>query len=31
MHFESNLPADMAALVEKWRNYAKHQNPEESE
>ena len=26
MHFESPFPADMKAVVEKWRNYAQHVN-----
>ncbi len=24
MHFESPMPADMSAAIEKWRNYAQH-------
>ena len=24
MSFESELPADMHSVIEKWRNYAKH-------
>jgi len=29
MHFESELPSDMASVIVKWRNYAKHQNFDE--
>ena len=31
MLFDSELPADMAELVEKWRNYAKHKQLEEDD
>lgn len=31
MLFDSELPADMAEAVEKWRNYAKHKQLEEDE
>lgn len=31
MLFDSELPADMAEVVEKWRNYAKHKQLEEDE
>jgi 23S rRNA pseudouridine1911/1915/1917 synthase len=29
MYFESNLPEDMAAVIEKWRNYVKSNRPGE--
>lgn len=31
MLFDSELPADMAEAIEKWRNYAKHRQYEEEE
>ena len=31
MLFDSELPADMAEVVEKWRNYAKHKQLEEDD
>lgn len=31
MLFDSELPADMAEAIEKWRNYAKHKQYEEEE
>jgi hypothetical protein len=30
MHFESPIPADMASVLEKWRNYT-HVKPLEDE
>ncbi|MBO7465484.1 MAG: hypothetical protein J6T56_06525, partial [Bacteroidales bacterium] len=29
MYFDSELPADMASVLEKWRNYAYHKVYEE--
>ena len=31
MLFDSDLPADMAEALDKWRNYAKHKQLEEDD